>query len=73
MISKKDATTWLTLNLDSKEQFFWSKNEVFGPVQIPKQKNFFKFFSSIAWAFVPVPNAKKWYFSDLVPVLKVNL
>ena len=34
---------------------------------------FFNFFLGSFGEFVPAPNAKKWYFSDLVPVLKVNL
>jgi hypothetical protein len=32
-----------------------------------------KFFLRFLGVFVPVPNTKKWYFSDLVPVLKGKL
>ena len=54
------------------KQLFRSKNKVFGPVQIPKKKTFPNFFLRFLGVFVPVPNAKKCYFSDLVPVLKVK-
>jgi hypothetical protein len=38
-----------------------------------QKKLFLNFFHRFLRVFVPVPMAKKWYFSDLVPVLKVNL
>jgi hypothetical protein len=50
---------------------FKSKNKVFGPVQIIKKK-FMNFFPRFFGVFVPVPNAEKWYFSDLEPVLIVK-
>jgi hypothetical protein len=31
------------------------------------------FFLRFLGVFVPVPNAKKWYFSNLAPVLKVKI
>jgi hypothetical protein len=61
------------------QNFFRAKNKEFGPVQIPKKNIFLNFFhrflsiSSIRWVFDPVPNAIMWYFSDLVPLLKVNI
>jgi hypothetical protein len=55
------------------QKFFRSQNKVFGPVQIPKKYLFLNFFLRFLGVFVPVPNAKKWYISDLIPVLKVNL
>jgi hypothetical protein len=36
------------------------------------KKTCFEIFHRFLRDFLPVPNAKKWYFSDLVPVLKVN-
>ena len=50
------------------QKYFRSKNKVFGPVQIPKKKLFLNFFLRFLGVLVPVPKAKKWYFSDLVPV-----
>jgi hypothetical protein len=47
--------------------FFRAKNEAFGPVE-----TFFESFSSIS-DLATVSMAKNWYFSALVPVLKVNL
>jgi hypothetical protein len=55
------------------QRIFRPKNKVFGPVQIPKESFFFIFFLRFLGFFVPVPNAKRWNISDLVPVLKVNL
>jgi hypothetical protein len=54
------------------QTFFKSKNKVFGQVQIPEKNFFWIFFHRFLGVFVPVPNAKKWYFLDKVPVLKVN-
>jgi len=45
-----------------------SKNKVLGRVQIPKKKLY-----SISWGLCTGTKAKKWYFSDLVTVLKVLL
>jgi uncharacterized membrane protein required for colicin V production len=38
-----------------------------------QKKLFLNFFHRFLGVFVPVPKAKKWYFSDFLPVLNVNL
>jgi hypothetical protein len=51
------------------EKFFRSKKKgIWTGTNTPK-KLFLNFFLRFLGDFVPVPNAKKWYFSDLVPVL----
>jgi hypothetical protein len=58
------------------QKFFRFKNKVFGPVQIPKKKRFFEFFSSISWGNCTgtkkgfrILEEKKFNFSILVQVL----
>jgi hypothetical protein len=56
------------------QKLFESKNKVFGPVQIPTKKHFLNFFFDVLGGLCTGTKcAKKWYYSDLVPVLKVNL
>jgi hypothetical protein len=56
--------------MSSPEKIF-SSSEKIQNIKI-KKKNF-EFFLRYLEVYVPVPNVEKWYFSDLIPVLKVNL